>query len=153
MPRWTLVPLSLLAALGLGLAGSAPANASSSPLHLSWAHPNSTGSDTRTNANLNDEWVKIGNYSYTTTYNLSGYTLKDASGHTYRFPTSFRLSPRKSVEVHTGSGTNTSANLYWGSGAYIWNNTGDTAYLRTASGYLNSTCRWGSVANSVTVAC
>ena len=39
------------------------------------------------------------------------------------------------------SGT-TSHDLYWGSGAYIWNNTGDTATLRTASGSTRDTCTY-----------
>lgn len=31
-------------------------------------------------------------------------------------------------------------NVYWGSGNYIWNNTGDTATLRNASGKTVDTC-------------
>lgn len=152
MKKRTLAALSILATLGLGISAAAPANASGSTIHLSYAHPNSAGKDYGSNTSLNDEWVKIGNYSYTTTYNLSGWTLKDAAGHTYHFP-AMKVHPRTTIVVHTGAGTNTSTNLYWGSGWYIWNNTGDKAYLRTGSGYLNSTCTWSSVSDGVTVHC
>ena len=40
-------------------------------------------------------------------------------------------------------------NLYWGSRAYIWNNTGDTAYLKNSVGTLKDSCGWGSVASYV----
>lgn len=77
-----------------------------------------------------------------------GYTLRDRSGHLYKFPT-FTLRPRASVTVHTGRGTNTGTNLYWGSGSFIWNNTGDTAYLRNTVGTLKDSCSWGTVASYV----
>ena len=53
------------------------------------------------------------------------------------------------MTVHTGSGTNTSSNLYWRSKAYIWNNTGDTAYLRKTVKTLKDPCSWGSVSSYV----
>jgi hypothetical protein len=33
---------------------------------------------------------------------------------------------------------------YWGRAAYVWNNTGDTAYVRNPSGTLIDSCSWGS---------
>jgi hypothetical protein len=38
------------------------------------------------------------------------------------------------VTVHTGSGTDTATDRYWGYGSPVWNNDGDTATLRTADG-------------------
>jgi hypothetical protein len=68
----------------------------------------------------------------------------------YTFGT-FSLPAGKSVTLHTGKGSNTSTNLYWGSGNYIWNNTGDTAYLRKAGTSSNTdTCSWKSVSSYVT---
>jgi hypothetical protein len=49
--------------------------------------------------------------------------------------------------VHTGSGTNFKPNtqhVYWKSGNYIWNNTGDTATLRSSSGRVYDACSWGT---------
>lgn len=49
-----------------------------------------------------------------------------------------------SFYLHTGKGTNSPTHRYRGSGAYIWNNTGDTAYLCNSSGTLIDSCPWGS---------
>jgi hypothetical protein len=52
------------------------------------------------------------------------------------------------VQVHTGKGTNTSAHRYWGRSWYVWNNTGDTAYLRYPAGTTADTCSWGKTGSS-----
>lgn len=56
----------------------------------------------------------------------------------------FHLKPGTSVTLHTGKGTNTATNLYWGRSSYVWNNTGDTATLKNAAGTTEDTCNWGS---------
>ena len=66
---------------------------------------------------------------------MTGWTLSDRAFHTFVFP-SFMLSPGASVRVWTKSGSNTATDLYWGRGAAIWNNRGDTAYLRNSDGLL-----------------
>jgi hypothetical protein len=66
---------------------------------------------------------------------MTGWTLRDIANHVYTFP-SFTLAAGASIRVWTNSGTDNSANLYWGSGTAIWNNDGDTAYLRNAQGTL-----------------
>lgn len=139
-----------VAALSLvsGLGAAAPAEAASPTLHFSKAYANSPGSDTGTNLSLNGEYVVISNSSSTASYTLTGYTVSDRSGHVYRFRT-FVLKPRASVTLHTGIGRNTGTNLYWGSRAYIWNNTGDTAYLKNSAGTLKDSCGWGTVASYV----
>jgi hypothetical protein len=48
-----------------------------------------------------------------------------------------------SVKLHSGKGSNTSSNLYWDRGWYVWNNDGDKAILRSSSGTLTDTCTWG----------
>jgi hypothetical protein len=58
------------------------------------------------------------------------------------------LGAKKYVTIHTGSGINSSTHRYWGSRAYIWNNTGDAAYLRTSSGAAADSCSWGSSGSS-----
>jgi hypothetical protein len=141
----TTVMLSVVALLG----AAAPAHAANPALHLSKVYVNSPGADTGTNSSLNAEYAVISNSSYTTVYTLTGYTLSDESGHVYTFPT-FKLKARGAVTVHTGTGTNASTNLYWGSKAYIWTNTGDTAYLKNTVKTLKDSCNWGSVASYVT---
>jgi hypothetical protein len=103
----------------------------------------SPGSDTRTNASINGEYVKITNSSAQTRV-LTGWTLRDTQSHIYTFG-KFSLAPGRSVLVRTGKGTNTATARYWGSSAYVWNNTGDTATLKNASGATVSTCTWTSV--------
>jgi hypothetical protein len=67
--------------------------------------------------------------------------LRDAAGHVYRFG-SFKLGPAGTVRVHTGHGSDTHKNLYWGSGAYIWNNDGDTATLKRRNGTVADRCHY-----------
>jgi hypothetical protein len=79
--------------------------------------------------------------AYTRT--LTGWTVFDLQHHGYRFP-KFRLRSGHSVRIHTGSGFNTSTDLYWHAGAYIWDNTGDRATLRNANGTVIDRCSWGN---------
>jgi hypothetical protein len=117
-----------------------PSASASSTVLIGKTQYDSPGSDTRTNTSLNAEWVTIRNVS-STSRSLKGWTLRDASSHVYTFGT-FTLGAGRSVVVHTGKGTNSASNRYWGSGSYIWNNTGDTAVLRTAAGATVDSCRW-----------
>jgi hypothetical protein len=91
-------------------------------------------------SNLNAERVKIENVSGQTK-NLTGWTLSDAAGNHYHFPT-FSLPAGETVVVHSGSGSNGAHHLYAGWG-YTWNNTGDTAKLRNQGGTLADRCQWG----------
>jgi hypothetical protein len=102
----------------------------------------SPGSDTGSNTSLNAEYVVLKN---TTRSNrvITGWTLRDRTGYTYRFPT-FTLKAGATVTIRTGRGTATSTNRYYNRSWYVWNNTGDTAYLRNASGSLVDTCAWSS---------
>jgi phosphatidylserine/phosphatidylglycerophosphate/cardiolipin synthase-like enzyme len=73
-----------------------------------------------------DEYVRIQNHAGAV--EMTGWTLRDEANHVYTFP-SFTLAAGASVRVWTGSGVDSTTDLYWGSGSAIWNNTGDTAYL------------------------
>ena len=117
-----------------------PANAASA-IQFRKIQYDPSGSDVRTNYQLNREYVTITNTG-TTTRTLTGWTVHDLANHVYTFP-SFKLGPGKSVILHTGKGTNTSSNLYWGHGWYVWNNTGDKATSRDSSGALKDACSWG----------
>jgi len=141
----TFITKALVAATGLGLAVAAPIAAASSAqalpaIMIYKVQYDSPGSDTGSNASLNAEYVVIKN---TTRSNrvLTGWTLRDKTGYTYRFP-SFTLKAGASVTVHTGRGSATSAHRYYNKSWYVWNNTGDTAYLKNASGTTVDTCTW-----------
>ncbi|WP_367343696.1 PGF-pre-PGF domain-containing protein [Methanomethylovorans sp.] len=85
--------------------------------------------------NLKDEWVKIMN-SGSFAVDLTGWEIKDEGDlHTYKFP-SFQLGAGEAVTLYTTKGTNTGTELYWGSGGFVWNDDGDTAYLYNSGGYL-----------------
>jgi Lamin Tail Domain len=92
---------------------------------------------------LNGEWFRLTNQSRATV-DLKGWTVRDAANHVYRFASTFRLAPGAGVYVHTGKGTATTAHRYWGRTGYIWDDGGDTATLRTATGQTVDTCKWGA---------
>lgn len=87
-------------------------------------HEDTAGND---NENLNDEYVVLKNTG-NSDVNLQGWVLKDEAEHVYNFPDTI-LEAGSTVTIHTGSGTNSGTNLYWGSGTAVWNNEGDTVYL------------------------
>lgn len=71
---------------------------------------------------------------------MKGWKIKDGTRkHTSSFPSTFTLKSKATVTIYTGKGTNSATKLYWGSGAFVWNNEGDTAYLYNAQGTLVST--------------
>ncbi|MER6393676.1 lamin tail domain-containing protein [Streptomyces sp. NPDC001523] len=111
-------------------------------LRISKIWYDSPGSDTRTNASLNGEWVQITNGT-ASAVNLKNWTLTDASRHAYTFGT-FTLKAGKTVTLKTGRGTNTATTLYQQSAAYIWNNDKDAATLRRANGTVHHTCAYNS---------
>jgi hypothetical protein len=100
----------------------------------------SPGSDNGGNASLNAEWVAIKNNG-NRARQLNGWTLRDTAGHVFHFPR-FKLRAGRTVKVHTGDGTRTHRNLYWGQEWYIWNNDGDRATLRNDHGRLIDRCSW-----------
>jgi hypothetical protein len=87
----------------------------------------------------NQEYVQVQNTG-TTAVIMKGWTIKDKTKkHTYSFPSTYSLKSKATVTIYTGKGTNSATKLYWGSGAFVWNNEGDTAYLYNAQGTLVST--------------
>ncbi|MCO5994566.1 lamin tail domain-containing protein [Actinoallomurus rhizosphaericola] len=132
-------------AVAATLSSALPAEAAST-VRIYRVYYDSPGSDNRSNTSLNAEWVQIINRG-STPRSLTGWKLRDRTGYTYTFG-SFRLGARKTVYVHTGRGTDTTKNLYWGRRAYVWNNTGDTAYLRSSSGKSIDSCSWGRSGSS-----
>jgi lamin tail-like protein len=109
------------------------------------AYYNSPGSDTRANASLNAEYILLKNTASTPKW-TNGWTLRDKQNHVYRFPAT-KINPGKYVYVRTGHGKNNASTRYQNSGNYIWNDTGDAAYLRNTAGKLIDSCSWGRTGN------
>jgi hypothetical protein len=145
--RKLLIPLvSAAAVAGLAVAAT-PAEAATPSVSFTRVYVNSPGSDNRSNSSLNAEWVRLKNNT-SKPIQLKGWTVRDRSSHVYTFG-SFSLGSKKTVYVHTGKGTNTSANRYWGSKNYIWNNDGDAATLRNSSNKTIDSCSWKKVSSYV----
>jgi hypothetical protein len=85
-------------------------------------------------SNLNDEWVELVSGGGSAAA-LAGWKIHDEGPNfTYTFP-NFTLGAGGRVKLHTGSGTNSTADLYWGQGGHVWNNTGtENAYLLSSDG-------------------
>ena len=63
---------------------------------------------------------------------LTGWHLKDAAGHSFTFPP-FKLFKDGAVQVHTGNGTNTAIDLFWGQRQAVWQ-SGQAVLLTTPEG-------------------
>ena len=64
-----------------------------------------------------------------------GWTLEDAQNHSYAFP-DFSLAAGAAVKVRTGEGNDSATDLFWNRSSSIWNNGGDVATLKDASGNI-----------------
>ncbi|MFC7076935.1 lamin tail domain-containing protein [Haloarcula halophila] len=84
------------------------------------------------NENLNAESVTVTNRG-DESLSLDGWTVSDEAAHRYTFA-DLTLAPGASVTLHTGSGTDTETDRYWGRDGAVWNNGGDTVTVRDASG-------------------
>jgi len=125
------------------LVGAGPAQAAT-PVKITLIYYNSPGSDTRANTSLNAEYVVLKNTT-TRTQGITGWTVRDAAGHVYKFPTT-TLAAGRTITLRTGKGTNSSTTRYWQQSNYIWNNDRDTAYRRNAAGTLMQSCSYNSTA-------
>jgi hypothetical protein len=134
--------LGPIASIALILSFAPNAQAATSQVQFRLIYYNSPGSDTGSNSSLNAEYVTLKNVG-TTSRNLTGWTIEDLAGHVYTFG-SFQLGAGGKVRIHTGKGTNTSTDRYWGRSWYVWNNTGDKARLHNSRGTWQDSCSWGS---------
>jgi len=143
------------AAVILTLAGTTAVSAAAAPAHQGasrgrvFIHEifyNSPGPDRGSNASLNAEWVDLHNSSGHPIV-LTHWTLRDKAGHVYKFGP-YRLRAHRDVKIHTGHGRNTATDRYWNHGAYVWNNDGDTAVLKSAGGTVKSRCSYSDPSES-----
>lgn len=98
------------------------------PLSVS-VHADAAGDD---RDNLDDEYVVLTNTG-SSTLDVGGWTVADAAGHVYTLSTDSTLEPGASLTIHTGSGTDTDTDRYWGRQSPVWNNDGDTVTVRDES--------------------
>jgi len=104
---------------------------------ISYFHLNAEGNDCE---NPNDEYIIFRN-SCNNECDITNWTVKDEATHTYTFP-EFVLKKQESVTLYSGNGTDAGNNFYWknhgssGPCPAIWNNDGDTVYLRDKEGKL-----------------
>jgi hypothetical protein len=125
-----------------------PAASAAAAIKISKIQYDSPGTDDGSNSSLNAEYVVIKNTG-NRRVSLEGWVLKDRANHRYTFG-SFRLRGGGSVTIHTGTGNDTRRHVYQDSGAYIWNNDGDTAVLRDDSGRRIDRCSYPGGETSVT---
>jgi len=101
-------------------------------LEIAEIHADAEGDESE---NLNDEYVVFENTG-SSPLDLSAWELADAADHTYTFPDGVVLDPGEQITIHTGSGTDSETDLYWGQSAPVWNNGGDTVILRDDEGTI-----------------
>lgn len=100
----------------------------------------------RDDQNPNNEFVEVtrDNRFAPATLDLGGFTIKNKAGDTFTFPAGFTLTPsRTTVQVFTGTGTNTLTELYWGQTTGKWNNTADCVKLFNTAASLRNQAGWG----------
>lgn len=106
------------------------------PFKITTLHADAEGDD---RVNLNGEYLRIANLEERP-MNLRGFRISDRYGHTYIFR-SVILPPGHTLLLFSGSGkdlldSGSQVKLYWNSDWPIWNNEGDTAFLRGPEGRL-----------------
>ena len=107
------------------------AKAAEQNVAIAKAHADAEGNDRE---NLCDEYIMIENRD-DTSVDLTGWTVYDEAHHRYLFP-SFVLKAKAAVTLRTCLGKNTQSELFWGSRSPIWNNDGDTIFIRDSEGQL-----------------
>ncbi len=99
------------------------------PVEVVSAHYNAAGND---HDNLNDEYIV---FRVLVSGTLAGYSVEDDAGHRYVFPDRI-FEAGQTLTLHTGSGADSSTELYWRSRSAIWNNDGDTVKVLDPQGHV-----------------
>jgi hypothetical protein len=114
-----------------------PPALAASPIKITKIHYAQTGT------NLNTEYIVFKNTS-TSSVRMKGWKVISApssDNQRYTFPRT-KVGPGKTVTLYTGSGTNGPGRRYWGASSPVWNNDGDKAVLKNASGTTVDTCQY-----------
>lgn len=140
MRRVVTAALITTAMSGSHIVLAAPSEATS-PLQLGTWIADPSGSDKPNNAGYNRETIQIRNVT-SKAIAVAGYRVRDKQNHTFVFPKGYVLKAKATVTLHSGSGTNSATHVYWRQRGYVWNNTGDTAYLQTPKGAGLDSCTY-----------
>ena len=89
---------------------------------------------------LEGEYVRIKNFG-DTGLDMDSWVLCDEKNSCYKFLT-FTLQSQATVVVWVKEGTDTPQDVYWGNSRSVWNNGGDTAFLKDNSGTLIHRCTY-----------
>lgn len=84
--------------------------------------------------NMNDEYIIFLNNSGQD-INVGGWTVKDSGTNIYEFK-KYLFKNSTEIILFSGSGNDGENKFYWNSKMPVWNNSGDTLYLRDGSGLL-----------------
>ncbi|MFF5985131.1 lamin tail domain-containing protein [Streptomyces olindensis] len=138
--RIRLVAATAAAAGALTALTAAPAQAAeyNSALKIGGVQYDAPGRDSNNcrTGNTDEEYLKIKNYSRSTTVNLKGYVVKDAAGNKFTFTANHTLQPGDYVKLRGGNGTDSDTNnvVYRDNCNFMWNNDKDTIYVYKPSG-------------------
>ena len=93
--------------------------------------------------NLNGEWVEFTNAG-AEAIDLDGWEVADeSSSNRYTF-SDLRLEPGAEVTLFSGCGPDDDTSRYWCvSGSAVWNNSGDTVFLRDRNGNIVASLSYG----------
>jgi hypothetical protein len=97
----------------------------------------------QTGTNLNTEYIVFKNTTGVTMH-IKGWKVVSApssDNQHYVFPRT-RIAPGHTLTLYTGSGTNGPGKRYWGAPDARWDNDGDRAILKNASGARIDTCQY-----------
>jgi endonuclease YncB( thermonuclease family) len=83
---------------------------------------------------LTNEFIVIQNQG-SNAVNLTGWSVVDEGNMRYLFP-NFSLAPGAKVTLRTGVGKNSAADLYWGNRRPVWNDEGDSIFIKDSDGRL-----------------
>lgn len=108
---------------------------------ISYVNYDAGGPYVNDNYILTEEYVVIKNGGSNSS-SFGGWTLSDLANHIYYFPSDFVLPAGASVTLHTGVGANNQTDIFWNRGSAVWNNDGDTSYLKNKEGMVVSTKAW-----------
>ncbi|MEW5827096.1 MAG: lamin tail domain-containing protein [Candidatus Bipolaricaulota bacterium] len=95
-------------------------------------HYDAAGDDAE---NLNDEYLTLLNEE-DHPVDLSGWTIENERGVTFRFPHGAMLASRATITVHSGGGADSETVFYWRAGDPVWSDRSDLAILRDAQGNI-----------------
>jgi micrococcal nuclease len=113
------------------------AAAAASPLKIADVVYDPPGDDT---LDLNQEYLV---FEVMASGSLKGYAVEDESGHRFDFPDTV-YQEGQTLTLHSGRGTNTQSDLYWGaSGSAIWNNNGDLVKVLDPQGRIVESYQYG----------